>query len=375
MCAGERLRRVGVLTGGGDCPGLNAVIRAVVKGAFLQHGAEAVGVLDGFEGLITGRTTALSYNDVSGILTLGGTILGTSNRANPFAWVAPDGDPDDPRDVSDACARVVQEAGLDVLFCIGGDGTLSIAAGLAGKGIPVVGVPKTIDNDIYGTDVTFGFDSAVQIVAEAIDRLHTTAMAHHRVMVVETMGRYAGWLALVGGVAGGGDVILIPEIPYDLDAVCDAVRRRSKRGKRFSIVVVAEGVCLPEGGHVVRQRVEGSHEKVRLGGIGPWLASEIEDRTGVESRAVVLGHVQRGGSPTAYDRVLATRLGRAAFVEAARGNCSVMVGVAGQSIATVPLEEVAGRQRLVEDDCELVQAARAVGTSFGEARGGASAVP
>ncbi len=375
MSAGRRLRRVGVLTGGGDCPGLNAVIRAVVKSALLQHGAEAVGVLDGFEGLITGRTTPLSYNDVSGILTLGGTILGTSNTANPFAWTPPEGGPDDCRDVSDSCVQSIREAGLDALFCIGGDGTLTIAAGLARKGVPVVGVPKTIDNDICGTDVTFGFDSAVQIVAEAIDRLHTTAMAHHRVMVVETMGRYAGWLALVGGVAGGGDIILIPEIPYDLDVVCDAVQRRSRMGKRFSIVVVAEGVCLPGGGRVVRQCVEGSHEKVRLGGIGPWLASEIEDRTHVESRAVVLGHVQRGGSPTAYDRVLATRLGRAAFVEAARGNSGVMVGVAGQSLAAVPLEEVAGRQRLVEAGCELVQAARAVGTSFGEAAGSAGAAP
>ncbi|MFO7955782.1 MAG: ATP-dependent 6-phosphofructokinase [Candidatus Brocadiia bacterium] len=363
--ARDSIGRIGVLTGGGDCPGLNAVIRAVVKTGLLQYGVEAYGIFDGYYGLIKNRMTRLNYDDVSGILTLGGTILGTSNRANPFAYIEP-GEEGEGGDVSDRCVENFRRAGLDVLFCIGGDGTLSIAHRLGQKGVPVVGVPKTIDNDICGTDVTFGFDSAVQVITEAVDRLHTTAMSHHRAMVLETMGRYAGWLALVGGMAGGGDIILIPEIPYTMDRVCEAVEERSSRGKKFSIVVVSEGVKQPDGEYVVRQRVEEAHEKVRLGGIGVWLASRIEELTDIESRAVVLGHVQRGGSPTAYDRVLATRLGRAAFMQAAEGNFDVMVGVQGQDIVPVPLSTVADSQRLVEPDCDLVLSARAVGTSFGD---------
>jgi 6-phosphofructokinase 1 len=359
------LARIGVLTGGGDCPGLNAVIRAVVKSGVTRHDVEAIGFLDGFEGLIANNFVRLDYGDVSGILTVGGTILGTSNKANPFDYVEP-GSGGEGRDVSGRCVQHFEEADLDVLFCIGGDGTLSIAHGLARKGVRVVGVPKTIDNDIVGTDVTFGFDTAVQTVAEAVDRLHTTAMSHHRAMVIETMGRYAGWLALVGGMAGGGDVILIPEIPYEIECVCEAVRRRGRMGKRFSIVVVSEGVKMPEGQYVVRRRVEESHDKVRLGGIGVWLAHEIQERTSIESRAVVLGHVQRGGSPTAFDRVLATRLGCRAVAEAERGNFGVMVGVDGPRIRPVPLGEVADRQRLVDPDCELVRAARDVGTSLGD---------
>ncbi len=366
MGAEHSIRRIGVLTGGGDCPGLNAVIRAVVKTGILQHGAEAYGILDGYYGLIRNRMRRLNYEDVSGILTLGGTILGTSNRANPFAYVEPDSG-DEPRDVSDRCVENFREAGLDVLFCIGGDGTLSIGHGLALKGIPVVGVPKTIDNDICGTDVTFGFDSAVQIVAEAVDRLHTTAMSHQRAMVIEAMGRYAGWLALVGGMAGGGDIILIPEIPYTIENVCRAIEERRDQGKRFHIVVVAEGVRQPDGEYVVRQRVEDSHDKIRLGGVGVWLAARLEEMTDVESRAVVLGHVQRGGSPTAFDRVLATRLGHEAFMQAAGGNFDIMVGVQGPDIVPVPLETVADEQRLVPPDGDLVRAARAVGTSFGDA--------
>jgi len=360
------IERIGVLTGGGDCPGLNAVIRAIVKTGLLQYGVEAYGIFDGYYGLIKNRMTRLDYEDVSGILTLGGTILGTSNRANPFAYVEPGSEQEEDKDVSDRCVENFRSAALDVLFCIGGDGTLSIAHRLAKKGIPVVGVPKTIDNDICGTDVTFGFDSAVQVVTEAVDRLHTTAMSHHRAMVIETMGRYAGWLALVGGMAGGGDIILIPEIPYSMERVCEAVEGRSSGGKRFSIVVVSEGVKQPDGDYVVRQRVEEAHEKIRLGGIGVWLASRIEELTDIESRAVVLGHIQRGGSPTAFDRVLATRLGRAAFMQAARGNYDVMVGVQGPDIVPVPLSTVADSQRLVQPDCDLVLSARAVGTSFGD---------
>jgi 6-phosphofructokinase 1 len=366
MPAKQRIRRIGVLTGGGDCPGLNAVIRAVVKTGLIDHRLEATGILDGFEGLIEDRMVELDYSAVSGILTQGGTILGTSNKANPFEHVPPGGDPRRPQDVSDRCMENFERAGLDVLFCIGGDGSLSIAHRLGEKGIPVVGVPKTIDNDLYGTDVTFGFDTAVQIVTEAIDRLHTTAMAHHRVMIVETMGRYAGWLALVGGIAGGGDIVLIPEVPYRMERIFEVVQERSRMGKRFSIIVVSEGVKMPTGRYVIRERVEDSHEKVRLGGIGMWLANEINAATPVESRAVVLGHTQRGGTPTAYDRVLATRLGREALVQAVNGNLDVMVGVRGTEIVPVALVEVAGRQRLVDPACQIVRAARSVGTSFGD---------
>jgi len=366
MSGTNGMKRIGVLTGGGDCPGLNAVIRAVVKTGLVDYGFEAYGVLDGYVGLVKGNFRKLEYEDVSGILTLGGTILGTSNTAHPFQYIEHGQDPSSARDLSDLCIENFRKAGLDVLFCIGGDGTLSIAHQLAQKGLPVVGVPKTIDNDLFGTDVTFGFDTATQIVADALDRLHTTAMSHHRVMVLETMGRYAGWLALVGGIAGGGDVVLIPEIPYNMEAVCEAVESRSRRGKRFSIVVVSEGVKLPSGDHVVRQRVERSHDKIRLGGIAVWLAGEIEARTSLESRAVVLGHTQRGGTPTARDRVLATMFGREAVVQAAAGRFDVMVGLQDSQIVPVPLSEIADRQRLVTPDCPLVQAARAVGTCFGD---------
>jgi 6-phosphofructokinase 1 len=362
----KEIRRIGVLTGGGDCPGLNAVIRAVVKTGMIDYGCEAYGILDGYEGLIKNQMMKLDYEDVSGILTTGGTILGTSNTAHPFKYVEHGEDPATARDLSDQCVSNFKEAGLDALVCIGGDGSLSIAHALAGKGIPVVGVPKTIDNDLYGTDVTFGFDTAVQIVADAVDRLHTTAMSHHRVMVLETMGRYAGWLALVGGVAGGGDVILIPEIPYGLDNVCRAVSERNSRGRRFSIIVVSEGVKRPSGDYVIRQRVEASHDQIRLGGIGVWLADQIQQETGIESRAVVLGHVQRGGTPTARDRVLATLFGHQAMVQVAAGNFGVMVGLRGTSIVPVPLEDIAGKQRLVTTDSDELRAARAVGTSFGD---------
>jgi len=360
------VKRIGVLTGGGDCPGLNAVIRAVVKSGIIQHGVQAYGIRDGYEGLVKDKMVKLNYESVSGILTVGGTILGTSNTADPFHYVEEGGHPASAQDLSDQCVENARKADLDVLFCIGGDGTLSIAHRLAQKGLAIIGVPKTIDNDLAGTDVTFGFDTAVQIVADAIDRLHTTAMSHHRAMVIETMGRYAGWLALVGGMAGGGDIILIPEIPYTMENVCGAVHARSHRGKRFSIVVVAEGVKMPGSGYAVRQRVEGGHDKIRLGGVGVWLAAEIEAAAGVESRAVVLGHIQRGGTPTAHDRVLATRFGYEALMQAVNGNFDVMVGLQGTEVVPVPLAEVAGKQRLVRPECDYVRAARAVGTSFGD---------
>ncbi|MGD9489597.1 MAG: 6-phosphofructokinase [Calditrichaceae bacterium] len=361
------MKKIGVLTGGGDCPGLNAVIRAVVKTAINDYGISVVGIEDGFDGLVKNRVKNLDYETVSGILSVGGTILGSSNRADPFAYVEEqNGKMSEKVDRSDEAVDNFKKRGLDALVCTGGDGTMSIAHGLMAKGIPVIGVPKTIDNDLYGTDVTFGFDSAVQIVSEAIDRLHTTAQSHHRVMVIETMGRYAGWLALTGGVAGGGDIILIPEIPYSLDAIADRVKFRSKRGKRFSIVVVAEGVKLPGGEYKIDHRDEASHDPVRLGGIGVWIARQIEEMTGISSRATILGHLQRGGSPTAYDRVLATRFGREAMKIAYEGEFGVMVGLRGDAIKTTPLEKIANRQRLVTPDSPIIMAAKSVGTSFGE---------
>ena len=360
-------KRIGVLTGGGDCPGLNAVIRGVVKAAIRHHGLEAVGIEDGYEGLIEKRVVRLDYNRVSGILTLGGTILGTSNQADPFRWPAgPPAQPDSFADVSDGVVQYAKDLGLDAVVAIGGDGTMSIARKLAEKGMHLVGVPKTIDNDIWGTDQTFGFDTAVSIATEAVDRIHTTAMSHHRVMVVEVMGRYAGWLALCTAIAGGGDVVLIPEIPHRIDTVCKIVIDRSKKGRRFSIVVVAEG-AKPVGGDVVVNRVvKTSTDPIRLGGIGQAVASQIEECTGLESRVTVLGHLQRGGSPTSFDRLLATRYGVKAAELCAAGASGVMVALRGSDILTVPLSDVGGKARLVDPAHPLLEVARRVGTCLGD---------
>ena len=366
MAKPAHLKRIGVLTGGGDCPGLNAVIRAVVKTAVTDYDIEVYGVEDGYDGLVRNRTRPLSYDDVSGILTVGGTILGSSNKANPFNYFEPGCVGGEGEDRSDQCIENARRAGLDALICIGGDGTMSIAHGLSQKGLPVVGVPKTIDNDVCETDVTFGFDTATQIVADAIDRLHTTAQSHHRVMVVETMGRYVGWLALAGGVAGGGDVILIPEIPYTLDNVCRVFQERRRRGRRFTIVVVSEGVRPPGGEYVTRGHVRESYDPVRLGGIGALLARTIQDTTGIESRSAMLGHLQRGGTPTARDRVLASLYGHEATVAAARGEAGVMVALSREQIVTVALDKVANRQKAVTADSVLVRTARSIGTSFGD---------
>jgi ATP-dependent phosphofructokinase / diphosphate-dependent phosphofructokinase len=365
--AAAKTMKIGILTGGGDCPGLNAVIRGVSKACIGSYGMEIVGVEDGYEGLIERRVIPLGWEDVSGILTIGGTILGTSNRANPFKWpIKNTGDTVEFSDVSDGVVSYVEELGLDNLVCIGGDGTMSIAKGLASKGVHVVGVPKTIDNDIWGTDVTFGFDTAVAIATEAVDRIHTTAMSHHRVMVIEVMGRYAGWLALSAGLAGGGDVILIPEIPYDLEKVCRVVMERSKKGRRFSIVVVSEGAKPAGGEMVVRQTVRDSTDPVRLGGIGNLLAKKIEESTGLESRVTVLGHLQRGGTPTSYDRVLATRFGVKAAELCRSGASGVMVALKGAEIIAVPVADVGDKMRLVSPDHPLVNVARHVGACLGD---------
>jgi phosphofructokinase-like protein len=359
-------KRIAILTGGGDCPGINAVIRAVAKKAMLEFGMDVIGIEDGYDGLIHNRHRKLGYDEVSGILTLGGTILGASKISNPYQYALQKGKAIVFKDVSRKTIANFKKLGVDGLVCIGGDGTLGIACRLMKDGIPVIGVPKTIDNDLRGTEITFGFDSAVAFATEAIDRLHSTAESHHRVMIVEVMGHRAGWIALYAGVAGGGDIILIPEIPYSLEAVLAKVRDRKKKGKRFSIVVVAEG-AKPKGGDVVVKKiVERSSDPVRLGGIGFSLSDQIERATGTEVRAVVLGHLQRGGSPTAHDRILATQLGALAVELIVRRQFGRMVAVEKGLITSVPLETASGGPRTVPLDHPLIRAAKAVGTSFGD---------
>ncbi len=364
----KRIKRIGILTGGGDCPGLNAVIRSVSKTMMELHQAEVIGIEDGYLGIITGRWRTLTFENVSGILTQGGTILGTSNRDDPFRWVSDSQKHKEPKDVSHIVVQNYKKLKLDALVCIGGDGTLSIANRLGGLGLNIVGVPKTIDNDLYETDYTFGFNTAVNIVMEAIDRIHTTASSHHRVMVVETMGRNAGWLALEAGIAGGGDIILIPEIEFNWDSVCRTVEERNRKGKRFSIVVVAEG-AKPPGGDVVVSRVVGKEkrpENIRLGGIGSVVANEIEKRTNVETRYIVLGHLQRGGSPTAFDRLLATSFGYQAAELVVSGKYGYMPALKGTRIKPVEISRAVRKMRLVPLDYPLIKAARAIGTSFGD---------
>jgi 6-phosphofructokinase 1 len=364
MAREKHIRRIGVLTAGGDCPGLNAVIRAVTKTAILQYGMEVIGIKDGYLGLIQDRTTRLTYEDVSNILTAGGTILGTSNKADPFQYYQTRGNT--PLDVSSQALKTIRRLGLEALVCVGGDGTLTIAQELAQRGVKLVGIPKTIDNDVAETDVSFGFDSAMTTATEAIDKLHTTAQSHHRVMLIEVMGRNAGWLALHAGVAGGGDIILIPEIPFSLERICARVLERNRRGKRFSLVVVAEGARARHGRTVIRTIVPDSPERARLGGIAALLGADIEQCTGLETRVTVLGHLQRGGTPTPFDRVLATRYGTEAIRALARGVFGKMVALRGQRLTTVDLRLVTGRQRKVPRSHPLISSARAIGTSFGD---------
>jgi 6-phosphofructokinase 1 len=337
--------RIGILTGGGDCPGLNAVIRAVARATIQTHGGRVFGVRKGWSGLISGEVQELLLHTVSGILPKGGTILGTS-RTNPYK-------------VDGGVARIRENFkafNLDALVAIGGEDTLGVADKLCRQeGLPVVGVPKTIDNDLCATDFTFGFDTAVNIATDAIDRLHTTAESHNRVIVVEVMGRHAGWIAVYAGMAGGADVVLIPEVPVNLDDVCELIRQRHKKGKDFSIVVVAEGAKFLEGPGkgsdlVVQDAKLDSFGHVRLGGVGAVLAQAIEDRTGFETRYSVLGHIQRGGTPTAFDRVLATRFGVAAVNLVLRREFGRMVSLQGNRIVSVPLEEGVAGQKTVDMD-------------------------
>ena len=350
--------RIGVLTGGGDCPGLNAVIRAVTKSLLRQCGAEVTGILDGFAGLMGSepRTRALRWEDVSGILMLGGTILGTSNRADPLA--------------SDALARQTldnaRRLGLDGLVAIGGDGTMAIAHGLAERGLPIVGVPKTIDNDIVGCERSFGFDTAVTTVAEALERIQTTGQSHSRVMIVETMGRYAGWIALEAGLAGAADVILLPEIDYSLEAVATICRERETR-ERYTVVCIGEGAKVRGGEMTVLRRITDSPDPIRLGGVAHVLREQLQPLLRSEVRATVLGHVQRGGSPTPFDRVLATQFGNQAAQLVMEGRFNRMVTLQGGRLGSIGLADVAHSHRQVPLDHPLLQTARQIGVSLGEA--------
>ncbi len=359
------LKRIGILTGGGDCPGLNAVIRSIAKPALSKYGSKVIGIIDGFEGFVEGKTRELTKLDVSGIVGLGGTILGTSNKGDPFHFPVEGPKGITILDCSEQTLVNYQKLELDVLFTIGGDGTMTISQKLAQMGMKIIGIPKTIDNDLEATDVTFGYDSAISIVAEAIDRLQTTASAHHRVMVVEVMGRYAGWIALGAGMAGGADIILIPEIPFKWESVFETVLKRSK-GARFSIICVAEGAKPFDGQVVVREQDIKRTDPIRLGGIGDLVARRITEETGLETRTTVLGHLQRGGSPTAFDRILATKFGYAALQAALEGKFGHMASLRGLEVGMVRLEDAISRQRLVPLDSQLVLAARAVGTSFGD---------
>lgn len=358
---------IGVLTGGGDCPGINAVIRAVAKAAIAHRGWQVTGFRDGYAGLVLRNSIELTNVSVSGILNTGGTILGTSNKADPFSWAEQKADgelvfSDRSKEVTEYC----EELGLSALVCIGGDGTLNIAKRLSDMGIPVVGIPKTIDNDLSGTDITFGHDSAVATATNAIDKLHTTAESHNRVMVVEVMGRYAGWLALASGIAGGGDIIIIPEIPFEIEKVCEAVLDRAERGKLFSIVVVAEGARPMGGERVIQQMVPDSPDPIRLGGIGKLVGNQVELMTKFETRVTVLGHVQRGGAPTAFDRILATKYGVGAIELIEEKQFGQMACLRGNRIQSVSIDEAVGKLKLVPPDSELLETARRVGTMFGD---------
>jgi 6-phosphofructokinase 1 len=357
--------RLGILTGGGDCPGLNAVIRAVFRTAH-NFGWEVLGIEESFGGLLQiKKTRLLKPKDVRGILHTGGTILGASNRGHPFKFPVKTRSGVTYQDRSADVVKNFHALKLGGLVVVGGDGTLSIAHKLSLKGLPIVGVPKTIDNDLSATVVTFGFDTAVGVATEALDRLHTTASSHRRVMVLEVMGRNVGWIALHAGVAGGADVILIPEIPFDLDAVADKIRERDRLGRRFSIVVVAEGAAPVGGRKLFQERAAGGHEG-RLGGIGELVAEEISQRTERETRALVLGHLQRGGQPTTFDRLLGTRFGSAAVRLARDGGWGRMVALAPPAITSVPLAKAVSKLKKVPRQSDILRAARDLGVSFGE---------
>jgi len=346
MSTSKKPKRIGILTAGGDCPGLNAAIRGVGKTAIVEYGMEVLGFNAGYSGLIYNDYTELKESQLSGILTLGGTILGTS-REKPFKMVNKNGkkDPHKPEKIK----QNYKDLGLDCIVCIGGNGTMKTANMLGKEGLNVIGIPKTIDNDVWGTDVTFGFDSAVQIATDAIDRLHTTANSHQRVMIIEIMGHHAGWLALYSGLAGGGDIILLPELDYNIRSVCKKIEKRYEDNKPYSIVVVAEGINHP------KEKSAATH-----------VAEAINTYTGIETRETVLGYIQRGGSPTPMDRILATQYGAYAAKSIAEENFGTMVAIKNNKLTTIPLEEVGGKLRLVDAELPLIDKARKMGVSFGD---------
>lgn len=333
------MARIGILTGGGDCPGLNAVIRAVVRKGVNEYGHAIVGYRFGWAGPLQGLTMPLTIDNTSGILPRGGTMLGSS-RTNPFKE----------EDGVESVKATLKSDNIEALIAVGGEDTLGVADKLSGEGINVVGVPKTIDNDLNATDFTFGFHTAVQICTDAIDRLHTTAESHNRVIVLEVMGRHAGWIATYCGIAGGADAILVPEHPFDVEEVCNHIRRRHSKGRTFSIVVVAEGASPQEGDEVTKDKETDAFGHVKLGGIGVWLEKEIERRTGYESRVTILGHIQRGGTPTAYDRVLATRFGIAAIDAVSDGDYGKMVALRGESIERVAIGDGVGELKTLDPE-------------------------
>ncbi len=362
----KSIKTIGILTGGGDAPGLNAVIRAVVKTAILKYGWKVIGIEDGFDGLIKpGKMKWMDLKSVHGILPKGGTILGTTNRGNPFAYKCVEDGKVVERDYSQIVMHNVRESGIDALIIVGGDGTLSIAQKFYEMGLNIVGVPKTIDNDLSATEFTFGFDSAVDAATDAVDRLHTTAESHHRVMLIEVMGRHSGWIALYAGVAGGADVILIPEIPVRIESVIQKIESRNEKGSKFSIIVVAEGAKL-EGGEEVYADSSDKTAPRRLGGIAQLIGDIIYDRTGFETRVTVLGHLQRGGSPSAYDRILGTQFGNAAVRLVAEGKFGHMVALKNNKIYDIEIAKAIGELKRVPLDDDVLIAAKEMGISFGE---------
>jgi len=360
------LKTIAILTGGGDAPGLNAVIRAAVKTAVLHYRDRMLGIRDGYDGLVNGsEPEPLGMESVAGLLYRGGTILGTSNRGNPFNYPVEENGKIVKKDMSGILLKRLKEIEADALICIGGDGSLSIAKELFDQGAPTVGVPKTIDNDISATDVTFGFDTAITTATEALDKLHTTAESHHRVMVMEVMGRDAGWIALECGIAGGADVILIPEIPFSYQAIFDKIEARNRHGRKFSIIVVAEGAHAAGGDQVVQATADQTHGLVRFGGIGHVVGQAISDKLKMETRVTILGHIQRGGKPSTFDRLLATRLGVEAVHAVHRAEFGVMVALRNARIVTVPLKQAVGRQKIVDPQGQLVNAAEVIGICVG----------
>lgn len=360
------IAKIGILTGGGDCPGLNAVIRGVVKSAIIRYGWEVIGIEDGFDGLLDlNKCKPLTLEHVRGILPRGGTILGTTNRGNPFDCPVELNGAIVHIDISDRVVDNIKILGLDALIAVGGEGSLKIALELAGKGVRVVGVPKTIDNDLLETDFTFGYSTALETATDALDKLHTTAESHHRVMILEVMGRYAGWIALEAGIAGGADVILIPEIPFDFQKVCTSIKARSNRGSRFSIVVVAEGAFPTGGNRVVASKADERHAIERLGGIGQYTAKQIEQCLDMDVRVTVLGHLQRGGSPTTFDRLLGSRFGTKAVQMVSDGEFGRMACLKGRHITSVTIEDATRNLKLVDPDGEIVRTAEDLGIMMG----------